>query len=90
VGEFVDGRYVGGGTSTLITDTLRLLKPDGAAHFVTHDPETAKYLVEEASRRGLRTAITETTAGAAAPGASGAGVPGYSKALNVFLVNVYK
>lgn len=78
------------GTWSLVDDTVRLLKPNGAAHFVTEHYETAKYLAGESTRRGLRTVITETTAGAAAVGASGAGVPGFSKALKVWMVNIYK
>ncbi len=78
------------GTWSLIDDTVRLLKPKGAAHFVTEHYETAKYLAGESTRHGLRAVITETTAGAAAIGASGAGVPGFSKGLKVWMVNIYK
>ena len=42
----------------------RLLKPGGAAHFVTEELETAEFLAGEASQRGLRAVITRTTAGA--------------------------
>ena len=69
---------------------MRLLKPNGAAHFVTEEVATANFLAKEASQRGLKAVITETTAGAAAPGATGAGVPGFSKALKVWMVNIYK
>ena len=84
------GSFVGGGTWRLISDTVRLLKPGGAAHFVTEDLATAQFLAKEAASRGLRTVLTETVAGAAAPGASGAGVPGFSGASKVWLVNIYK
>lgn len=84
------GRSVLGGTWRLISDTVRILRPGGAAHFVTEDLETAHFLAEEASSHGMRAVITETTAGAAAPGASGAGVPGFTKTLKVWLVNVYR
>jgi hypothetical protein len=84
------GSFVEGGTWRLVEDTVRLLKPNGAAHFVTEEFATAEFLAKEASKRGLRAVITETTAGAAAPGASGAGVPAFSKALKVWLVNIYK
>ncbi len=84
------GSYILGGTWRLIRDTVRILKSGGAAHFVTEDFRTAQFLAKEASSHGLKAVITETTAAAAAPGASGAGVPGFSKALKVWLVNVYK
>jgi hypothetical protein len=80
----------GTGTWSLIEDTVNLLKPNGAAHFVTEELKTADFLAGEATKRGLRAVITETTAGAAAPGANGADVPGYSTALKVWLVNIYK
>jgi len=80
----------GTGTFSLIQDTLRLLKPGGAAHFVTEDFATAEFLAKEAGSGGIRAVITETTAGATAPGASGAGVPSFGKALKVWLVNIYK
>ncbi len=84
------GRSVLGGTWRLVSDTMRLLKPTGAAHFVTEDLKTAEYLAGEASSKGLRAVITKTTAGAAAPGASGAAVPNFSSKLEVWLVNIYK
>jgi hypothetical protein len=84
------GSWAGGGTFRLVEDTLRLLKSNGAAHFVTEEYATAEYLTGEASKRGLKAVITETTAGAAAPGAAGAGVPAYSSSLKVWLVNIYK
>jgi hypothetical protein len=84
------GSHVGGGTWRLVEDTIRLLKPNGAAHFVTEDVATAEFLANEAAKRGLRAVITKTAAGAAAPSASGAGVPGFSKALEVLQVNIYK
>ena len=68
------GSFVTGGTWRLISDSIKLLKPGGAAHFVTEDAATAEFLAKEASTRGLKAAFIETTAGAAAPGASGAGV----------------
>jgi hypothetical protein len=74
----------------LIRDTVRLLRPRGAAHFVTEDLKTAQFLAEEASSQGMKAVITETTAASAAPGASGAGVPGFSNAIKVWLVNVYR
>jgi len=80
----------GTGTFSLIQDTLRLLKPGGAAHFVTEDFATAEFLAKEAGSGGIRAVITETTAGATAPGASGAGVQSFGKALKVWLVNIYK
>jgi hypothetical protein len=84
------GRFAQGGTFRLVEDSIKLLKPGGAGHFVTEEFATAEYLAGEASKRGLKAVITETTAGAAAPGASGAGVPAFSKALKVWLVNIYK
>jgi hypothetical protein len=84
------GSHISGGTWRIVEDTVKLLKPGGAAHFVTEDLATAEYLAKEASTRGLKAVITETTAGAAAPGASGAGVPGFSSVLKVWLVNLYK
>lgn len=64
---------------------MRLLKPRGVAHFVTEHKATAEYLVKEATRHNLRAVLTETSAGA-----SGAGVPQFSEALKVWLVNIYK
>jgi hypothetical protein len=84
------GSFVAGGTWRVVQDTLKLLKPNGAAHFVTEDFATAEFLAKEASTKGLKAVITETTAGAAAPGASGSGVPNFSNALKVWLVNIYK
>jgi hypothetical protein len=84
------GSWVQGGTWRLISDTVRMLKPNGAAHFVTEEYETAKFLAEQASSHNLRAVITETTAGAAAPGAAGAQVPNFSSALKVWMVNIYK
>ena len=84
------GSHVGGGTWRMVEDTVALTKPDGAAHFVTEDFETAQFLAGEANQRGMRAVITKTTAGAAAPAASGAGVPSFSKALEVWLVNIYR
>lgn len=84
------GRSVGGGTWRLIDDAMKLLRPDGAAHFVTEDYETAEFLAKEAASKGLRVALTDSSAGAAASGASGAAVPSFSKALKVWLVNIYK
>jgi hypothetical protein len=84
------GSWVQGGTWRLVDDTVRLLKPDGAAHFVTEDLATARFLAQEASALNLRTVITKTAAGAAAPGASGAAVPNFSSALEVWMVNIYK
>ena len=84
------GSYVTGGTWRLISDTIKLLKPGGAAHFVTEDVATAEFLAKEASTRGLKAAFIETTAGAAAPGAAGAGVPNYTSVTKVWLVNIYK
>jgi hypothetical protein len=83
------GSYEGGGTWRLIQDTLRLLRPNGVAHFVTEDFDTALDLVRQASQRRLRTVLTETTAGAAAPGATGTGVPGFSASTPVWQVNIY-
>ena len=84
------GSFVSGGTWRLVSDTMRLLKPAGVAHFVTEDLKTAEYLAGEASGKGLRAVITKTTAGAAAPGAPGAAVPNFSSTLEVWLVNIYK
>jgi hypothetical protein len=84
------GRLATGGTWRLISDAIKLLKPNGAAHFVTEDLATAEFLAKEASSKGLRAVITQTTAGAAAAGASGAGVPRFSAALKVWLVSIYK
>jgi len=80
----------GTGTWSLVEDTVKLLKPNGAAHFVTEEFKTAEFLAGEASKRGIKAVITETTAGAAAPGASGAGIPEFSSASKVWLVNIYK
>ncbi len=84
------GQFVQGGTWRLVDDAVRILKPNGAAHFVTEEATTAEFLANEAAGKGLRAVITETTAGAAAPGASGAGVPGFSAALKVWVVSIYK
>jgi hypothetical protein len=85
-------RYAQGGTGTfsLVSDTVRLLKPGGAAQFVTEDISTAEFLAKEASQRGLRAVITKWTAGAAALGASGMGIANFSKSLAVLMVNIYK
>lgn len=83
------GRTIASNIWRLITDTVRLLKPGGAAHFVTEDLATAQFLTEEAWTRGMRVVLTETAGGAAAPGAAGAGVPNFSQALKVWLVNIY-
>lgn len=84
------GSFVSGGTWRLVGDAMQLLKPAGVAHFVTEDLKTAEYLAGEASSKGFRAVITKTTAGAAAPGASGAAVPSFSSTLEVWLVNIYK
>lgn len=83
------GRVATGGTFRLVEDTMKLLKPGGAAHVVTEDLATAEYLAGQASSRGARVVLTETTAGAAAPGASGAGVPNFSSSSKVWMVNIY-
>lgn len=83
------GRVISGGTFRLVEDSMRLLKPGGMLHVVTEDLETAEYLAAQASKRGAKVVLTETTAGAAAPGASGAGVPGFSSSSKVWLVNIY-
>jgi hypothetical protein len=84
------GKMVTGGTWRLIQDTVRLLKPGGAAHFVTEDFETAEFLAKEASSHGFRVAMVDSTAAAAAPGATGAAVPGFARGLKVWLVNIYQ
>lgn len=84
------GSFITANTWRLVNDTVKLLKPNGNAYFVTESAKTAEYLAGQASSHGLKAVITETTAGAAAPGASGAGVPGFSNALKVWLVNIYK
>lgn len=84
------GSFVTGGTWRLVDDTLRLLKPNGAAHFVTEDLATAEFLAGEAARRGLRAVLTETTAAAAAPGAAGSGVPNFLGSMRAWLVNIYR
>jgi hypothetical protein len=84
------GSHVEGGTWRLIEDTVGLLKPGGAAHFVTEDKETAKYLLAEANRHGMKGVLTPSTAGAAAPGAGGSGVPDFGPHRDVWQVNVYK
>lgn len=84
------GSHIEGGTWRLIEDTIALLKPEGAAHFVTEDFETARYLAREAGNRGLKAVVTKTTAGAAAPGATGAGVPGFGRGMEAWQVNIYK
>jgi hypothetical protein len=83
------GRNIAGGTWRLVEDTLRLLKPNGAAYFVTEELATAEYLVQEAGRRGTRVVLTQTTKGAAAPAATGAGVPDVSNEAVVWLVTIY-
>jgi hypothetical protein len=50
-------------------DTMKLLKPQGAAHFVTEDLATAEYLAGEASKNGMRAVLTDGAAGVVAPGA---------------------
>ena len=84
------GKWIGGGTFRLVEDTVRLLKPNGAAHFVTEEWETAKFLAGEASQRGLKAVVTKTAAGVAAPGATGAGVDSFSEEMGVWMVNIYK
>ena len=69
---------------------MRLLKPNGAAHFVTEHVTTAEYLAGEATRRGLRAVITETTAGRGAGSCGCQASPSFSKALKVWMVNIYK
>jgi hypothetical protein len=79
-----------GGTYRLVDDAVRLLKPGGAAHFVTEDLATAKFLTAEANRHGLRAAFTKMTKEElvlAAPGASGAGVQSMKE---IIMVNIYK
>ncbi len=84
------GSFVTGGTWELVQRTIQLLKPNGAAHFVSEEYATATHLAEMASKHGLRATVIETTAGAAAPGASGAGVPNFTSETVVWLVNIYK
>jgi tRNA G46 methylase TrmB len=84
------GRAVQGGTWRLVRDTMRILKPGGAARFVTEEQATAEFLANEASKQGLRTTLAESTAGAAAPGASGAGVPNFASGLKVWVVELFK
>jgi hypothetical protein len=84
------GKWIHGGTMTLVEDTVKLLKPNGAAHFVTEEYATAEFLAAEASQQGLKAVITKTTAGAAAPGATGAGVQRFGSSLEVWMVNIYK
>ena len=69
---------------------MRILKPGGAARFVTEEQATAEFLANEASKQGLRTTLAESTAGAAAPGASGAGVPSFGSGLKVWVVELFK
>lgn len=84
------GSFIDGGTWRLIDDTVRLLRPNGAAHFVTESRLTAEFLMENASKKGFRVAITPTKAGVAARGATGAGVKDFSSDMGVWLVNIYK
>jgi hypothetical protein len=84
------GSMVTGGTWRLVTDTMRILKPQGVAHFVTEDLATAEFLAKEASKNGMRAVLTDGAAGVMAPGASGAGVPNFAANLKVWLVNIYK
>ena len=84
------GSFVSGGTWRVIDDAVKLLKPDGNAYFVTESKTTAEFLAGEASKRGLKAVLTDSTAAAAAPGASGAGVPGFAGSMKVWLVNIYK
>src|SRR5205814_740691 len=78
------GRSFTGGTWRLVTDAVRILKPNGVAHIVTEDFETAEFLAKETTAEEaklgikIKTVITETLAGPAAPGASGSGVPNFS------------
>jgi hypothetical protein len=83
------GRVVTGGTFRLVEDSMRVLKPGGMLHVVTEDLETAEYLAAQASKSGAKVVLTETTAGAAAPGASGVGVPNFSSSSKVWMVNIY-
>jgi hypothetical protein len=73
-----------------MSDTARILKPGGSGRFVTEDHETAVYLVDAAQRSGLVPTLTESTAGVAAPGASGFGVPRFSGETRVWVVEVAK
>ena len=84
------GRAFQGGTWRLVQDTMRILKPGGAARFVTEEQATAEFLANEASKQGMRTTLAESTAGAAAPGASGAGVPSFGSGLKVWVVELFK
>jgi hypothetical protein len=84
------GSHVSGGTWRVVSDAAKLLKSGGTVSFVTEDLETAEYLAKQATSVGMRAEITNTTAGVAAPGASGSGVPGFSAALKVHAVKMSK
>ena len=84
------GSHVSGGTWRVVGDAAKLLKPGGTATFVTEDLETAEYLAKQGTSMGMKAELTNTTAAAAAPGASGSGVPNFSGALKVYAVKLSK
>jgi hypothetical protein len=86
------GRHALNFTWEAIPETLRIVKPGGVVSFVTEDFETAEWLTgyTRASWRGrVETVQIKTTAGEAAPAATGAGVPKMSPDKEVYLVNLY-
>ena len=84
------GSHVSGGTYRVVGDAARPLKQGGTAAFVTEDLETAEYLAKQATSMGMRAELTNSTAAVAARGASGSGVPGFSGALKVYAVKIFK
>ncbi|MGA2348470.1 MAG: hypothetical protein ABSF93_20835 [Candidatus Sulfotelmatobacter sp.] len=93
-GVAVMGSY----TFTLVADAARLLKANGTARFVCRISDTAEFLIERARELGLRTdPVRTSTAGEAAPGASGFGtslaaldMPPFSPLTEVWEVNIRK
>jgi len=80
-----------GGTWHVVDEAIRVARPGGVVTFVTEDLATAEYLVSQSGRFSSvrRAAFVESTAAQAAPGASGAGVPGFGPNLRVWHVNFY-
>jgi SAM-dependent methyltransferase len=80
-----------GGTWQVVDEAIRVARPGGVVTFVTEDLATAEYLVSQSGRFASvrRAAFVQSTAAQAAPGATGAGVPGFGPSLRVWHVNFY-
>ena len=80
-----------GGTWHVVDEAVRVARPGGVVTFVTEDLATAEYLVSQSGRFASvrRAAFIRSTAGQAAPGAAGSGVPGFGPNLPVWHVNFY-